>query len=297
MSNKLILLVLTYNRFNKLKLLMNSLAIQSRHDFELLVIDNYSNDATQNFFSNPNNYSFPFKIHYYRTEENRGASNGYSFGFRKAQELGFDWLYVGDDDAYYEKDVIQNFYLSISKFKTLKVLCGSVYDMNNKLQLPHRRNYKLSIKGLVENFVPEDKYKLESIDIKLFSFVGLFLNSKVISSVGLPNEKYYIWWDDTEYSIRVSKEYKIKLVPKIKFIHDSEIQNGISWKQYYGFRNRLYTIRKFFPWWVTFVEEIKHIFKIVIFLVLFKFDKFQLYYFSFIDYKRSKLGFSLRNFK
>jgi GT2 family glycosyltransferase len=296
MKPKVLLLILTFNRIDKLKKLLNSLINQTSHSFDLLIIDNHSIDQTQEFLSKLNNMKFPFKIYTYRTDINKGSSEGYNFGFQKAIEIGFDWLYVGDDDAYFDKDVISKFLLIIYDFVNCNVFCGSVFDSNHKLDTTHRRNYRFSFQGFKESEIPLKSYNLRSIDIKLFSFVGLFLNFRVISTVGLPNKNYFIWWDDTEYSIRVSKKFSIKLIPEIRFYHDTQKSLKSKWKVYYGIRNRLYTIKKFSPWWVILIEELKHLFKMLIFLFLFKKDKFKLYFFSYIDYKYSKLGVNLREF-
>jgi GT2 family glycosyltransferase len=294
MKPKVLLLILTYNRVDKLKKLLKSLINQTCHSFDLLIIDNHSSDKTQEFLSELKITELPFKIYSFRTFTNKGSSDGYNFGFQKAIDIGFDWLYVGDDDAYFDEDVITKFFLVRSKFINCNVFCGSVYDSNLKLDRTHRRNYKFSFEGFKESEIPLESYSLDSLEIKLFSFVGLFLSYKVISTVGLPNKNYFIWWDDTEYSIRVSKKFSIKLIPEIKFYHDTNKSLKSKWKVYYGIRNRLYTIKKFLPWWVTLIEELKHLFKMLVFLVLFKKDKFKLYFYSYIDYKYSKLGMSKR---
>jgi len=294
MAIKILLLILTYNRLDKLKKLIKSLHDQTYSNFELLIIDNCSTDETQEYISKIKPLHAPFKLHSYRTLTNKGASDGYHFGFQKANAIGYDWLYVGDDDAYFDKDVLSKFILLISKFYDTNIFCGSVFDSSLNLDTTHRRNYKLSIFGFLEFEIPSNFYKQESIDIKLFSFVGLFVNFKVVSLIGLPNRNYFIWWDDTEYSIRVSKKFSVKLIPELRFYHDTQKASIPNWKEYYGIRNRLYTIKKLFPWWIIFIEESKHLMKIIKFIITFNNNKAKLYYFSYIDYKCSRLGVSKR---
>ena len=69
-----------------------------------------------------------------------------------------------------------------------------------------------------------------------------------VKEIGLPCVDYFIQYDDTEYSLRVSALGKILCIPSAIVIHDiKEVNVNVDWKAFYGIRNRLMMIKKHFP--------------------------------------------------
>ena len=62
----------------------------------------------------------------------------------------------------------------------------------------------------------------------------------------MPERDFFIWFDDTEYSLRVNEKFNIICAPEIRVFHDTIIEKEwkYSWKTYYGERNKLYTLQK-----------------------------------------------------
>ena len=283
-----LLLIVTYNRLSKLKKLIESLDLAYNNDFNLLIIDNYSNDGTYEYLHEISDKK-RYKFFIYRTDKNLGGSGGFNLGFQKAIEIGFEWLYVGDDDAYPFVDFFVKSSNIINTFPEVKVICSAVYNQNG-IDLNHRRDYKLSLMNFKDHSVPLTVYKLQKSKIRIFSFVGTLINKNVIANVGLPLKDYFLWWDDTEYSIRVSKKFDIYLFPELKVYHDTIEDNAISWKLYYGIRNRLNTIRIHFPSSTKIFEEMKMIFLIFKFTIKKDFLRSRIIRTSLRDYKRKTLG-------
>lgn len=45
------------------------------------------------------------------------------------------------------------------------------------------------------------------VKIKSATFVSLFISKEGIDKVGYPNKEYFIWGDDTEYTLRLTSKY------------------------------------------------------------------------------------------
>ena len=125
------------------------------------------------------------------------------------------------------------------------------FNSNGDIDLNHRTN--LVKKGLTVKSIPVSiqQYKTEkSIEIDVASYVGFLINSNAIKKVGYPRKEYFIFYDDTEHSIRLKKYGSILLVPSSKINHLAPIFKGSSmsdnWKIYYQYRNRLKTINDHF---------------------------------------------------
>lgn len=231
-------LIVTYNRLEKLKKCLKSYDSQTRLPNKIIVVDNGSNKETKDFLSCWINNKKKYEKVVLTLNENFGGSGGFYYGMKKAVEIGFDWLWVADDDAYVEKDAfyILDFYINTTSYK---IICGKVYNENG-IDLAHRRKVKRNFLSVIEKNALINEYNLKFFKINIFSFVGSCFSYEVIKNCGLPKKDYFIWYDDTEYSYRVNKNYEIICVPKIEVFHDSQNENNLlSWKNYYGARNYL----------------------------------------------------------
>lgn len=235
--------IVTYNRIEKLKKCLASYEQQIFKPKKVIVVDNGSNQETKDFLKNWSLSFNGFEKIVLTLDSNYGGSGGFYYGLKKAKELGFDWVWIADDDAYPEKDA----FLKLKDYiltHDVNVVCSSVYE-NNKIANAHRRiliNNKFKTKEIP---IDNEKYDCE-FKFNIFSFVGTAFTFKVLEKCGLPNKDFFIWFDDSEYSRRVNDFFEIVCVPGIKVLHDVDgfTQSGLSWKTYYGFRNQFYMHKK-----------------------------------------------------
>lgn len=86
--------VVTYNRPGILGETLNKLMSQSFPPSLILIIDNSESDETQQFFHDHPQPS----VTYHRMDSNVGPSGAAAFGLKKLADLGFEWIFWGDDD-------------------------------------------------------------------------------------------------------------------------------------------------------------------------------------------------------
>lgn len=105
-------------------------------------------------------------------------------------------------------------------------------------------------------------------DIGHWTFVGFFLSTELIKTIGFPRNDLFIFFDDAEYGFRITKQIKRRIyrVNDSIIIHEGTIkkvnnedefykrkilwktfrmQKLPSWKWYYLARNRILIHRKF----------------------------------------------------
>ena len=75
MKNKIVAVVVTYNRKDMLKECITALLNQTYHDLDIMVIDNCSTDGTINLVKNINDS----RVIYINTGENIGGDGGFQF--------------------------------------------------------------------------------------------------------------------------------------------------------------------------------------------------------------------------
>lgn len=250
---KLSIVIVTFNRLEKLKKavsLYEQQTINGKIDYRLIVVNNCSTDGTTDFLKEWEKTESPFEKVIINTESNLGGAGGFYTGEKKALELGSDWVFVADDDAYPHKDMIEKFieYQSTHDCSNISAICAAVYEINNKIALYHRNFFK--VKGFKRSQYqsPIENFEKEEFEFDLLSYVGPFIKADALKKVGLIKPEYFIYFDDSEHSLRLKKYGKIICVPNIKITHDGGIIQDrktsiTTWREYYMLRNELNMIK------------------------------------------------------
>lgn len=234
--------IVTYNRLELLKECVEHALNQTVRFKKIIIINNNSTDGTAEYLSSLCNID-TLKI--INLEENIGGSGGFYTGVKYVYENpDIEWVLLIDDDAIID----YNFNENIVKYYTEHILAYSgVVKVDNKIDLNHRR-YLMNNRKFKENIVDLEKYAVDYFDYDIATFCGLYINTNLIRQIGLPEKDFFIWYDDTEYSLRINKETKIRNVNSAILNHKCKINNNyeFTWKEYYGRRNKLYIIKKYF---------------------------------------------------
>lgn len=265
---KIGVVIVTYNRLEKLKKCLDAYEKQSYMPESVLIIDNHSTDGSAEYLDKWAEIPSGFRKIVHHKETNTGGAGGFTEGIREALKDTADWIWLADDDAYPASDCLERlcgYYegLSVEEQEKTVALCGKVVD-NNGLSPLHRRRIQKSFLQLKEIPLQASDYEAEAIQIDVFSFVGVLIRTDIIRKAGLPHADYFIFYDDTEYALRVGKYGKLLCVSDAVILHDS-LENTIakySWKNYYMFRNKLYTYFHYFSKRYCAVEYAKHLYMV-----------------------------------
>lgn len=249
---KIDVVLVTFNRLDKLKKAIHCFLIQTRPFRNLIIVNNNSTDGTYQYLQDlKEKKDLPFNLHIINLPENIGGSGGFNSGEEYAMKLSPDWIYVQDDDAYPEPKLIEKFenYIDNNKSEKIAALCTSVLGSRDlQPDLDHRADFRFKL-GFISTRIshPRQDYDKTFFELNLLSYVGSFINAKAIEHVGTMRGDFFIYWDDGEHSLRLSKYGKIICVPTIEVIHESKTSNNdsegvFSWRMYYNLRNFIYTV-------------------------------------------------------
>ena len=249
---RLIPLIVTYNRLNKLKVAIDTWL--KTDIYKLIVVNNASTDNTKLYLDNLSKHID--KLVVINLSRNMGGAGGFYMGLKYAIEhFDFDWVVLQDDDAYPDIDAI-NYFLKEKDLSTADVYVSAVYYPSGKISLMNIPGYlpfktfKQTIKSIIFggkgfHLDPKLYFTEKEYDVDFASFVGLFIRKEVIESVGLPRRDFFIYGDDVEYTIRITKAgFRMKFDPKLRFFHDCETLHFGKrkiykplWKVYFTYRN------------------------------------------------------------
>lgn len=233
--------------FNRKKAVRNALLRQFKQTVpakRIIVVDNHSTDGTKEYISDILN-EHKDTVRYLRMDENLGGSGGFYYGMKAALEEHTDLIGISDDDASYDEDYFEKIIDCAENHPNDMAFCGSIY-INGKLDVTAA---KMLANDKTLKFVPSKKedYSQKSFYIDDWPFVGPVFRRELIEEISLPRKDFFIWYDDSEYALRMHQNgYRYRLVSdaKIQIYQLDEVRFAL-WKQYYGFRNELYCLDKY----------------------------------------------------
>lgn len=262
MNDKTAAVVVTYNRKELLQKNIESLLAQTEKDvLDILIIDNASTDGTKEAITHFINHG---DIQYFNTGANLGGAGGFSYGIKKATEMGYGTLWILDDDTLPTPTALEELRKKDQElddtygFLSSKVLWkdDTICTMNIQKETKWKR---------MKEFNSEKP-------IQYASFVSLFLRTDTVRKVGLPYKDFFIWADDWEYTRRISKTKPCYYVPssvvnhwcgsnvgadiitapadrieRFNYMYRNDVvlyrQDGLEGKFYLWFRNNVHRIR------------------------------------------------------
>lgn len=227
-------IIVTYNRIELLKECLNCVDNQSLKFHNIVLVNNCSTDGTTEYLC-----KFCEKrkdITLINADRNLGGSGGFELGMRNIP-VDSDYVLLIDDDAMLDSSFLHEINNHLEKgilAYSGTIRTGGIIDTS------HRRRLKNTI-FMTKADVTLKEYGEESFLFDLATFCGLIVSKKVIDKIGYPKGDYFIWYDDTEYCLRITKYTKIKNVNSAHINHKTEEGNGtnLNWKSYYGYRNQI----------------------------------------------------------
>ena len=244
---KVFAVILNYNGYDDTKNCINSLKKIDYPNYNIIVVDNASTDESYNKLKN----EFP-RIPVVVTEFNMGYTGGMNAGAKYAMEHDADYILLSNNDMLYESDFLRILIERIETDSTIGIISPKVLYMHDTNMIYCAGGeFKLFRCGAVNMFkgMPSEKYGNEEREITSAEGSCLLIRKEVFEKAGYYNDKYFIYFEDIDFSDRVRKYYKIYYEPKSKVYHKTGA--GLTWQDYSPFyyyyysRNRLIYFSKF----------------------------------------------------
>ncbi|KAA2257084.1 glycosyltransferase [Solihabitans fulvus] len=233
--------VVTYNRKDKLVKVLDHVLAQTRRPEWLVVVDNASTDGTDEVLAK---YETNDSVVILRLSENTGGAGGFAAGMARGYELGADFVWIMDDDCYANEDALEELVNGLHQAEKamdmeLPYACslvkwtdGGICEMNNP--------------GTTWDWGKLIARGQENVLVTHCSFVSVLFPRWALTRFGLPLKEYFIWFDDQEYTLRVTKAGPGVQVLRSVVVHDLGVNRGVNfgdvnasnmWKFEYGARN------------------------------------------------------------
>jgi len=179
-ERKIFGVVPTYNRPKLLIRNIESL-LENKELSKIIVIDNGSKVETEKTLKDT--YGSRENIIYIKLEKNIGASGAFKLGMETAIENGADYIWAMDDDA---------------------------FPKDNALTVLMEEYMKLDKDSVLWSNCDDDESEKLIYSVNQFMFVGFFISKEIVADVGYPDTKFFMYYDDYDYSQRIKmKGYDI----------------------------------------------------------------------------------------
>jgi GT2 family glycosyltransferase len=233
--------VVTYDRRDLLIACLGALRAQTRAVDRIVVVDNASSDGTPELLraEHPD-------VDLVALDANRGSSGGFEAGMRHAHAIGFDWLWLMDDDTIATPTALEELLAAPARLDgaapapallTSKVVWsdGTLHPMT--APGPDRTRWDGVAAAAAQRLLA----------LRSTTFVSLLVSRAAVDAHGFPDPRFFIWSDDIEYTGRILRRDAGYLVTasvvehRTKTAHSAVTDAGPRF--YFHIRNTLYMIR------------------------------------------------------
>jgi rhamnopyranosyl-N-acetylglucosaminyl-diphospho-decaprenol beta-1,3/1,4-galactofuranosyltransferase len=267
--------VVTYNRKQSLGECVDALLDQTRPIDALYIIDNCSTDGTCEFLAKkgliapPDRqgrdpvetvqrgiYNCAVDVHYVWLPQNTGGAGGMADGLQRADDAGFDWIWLMDDDLLPSPEALA---VLVCKKDQLEAAGHEPFILNSlvlsrahadgdTLAFPLR---ELSARGFPK--MGHFHWRLSEVHALVHDglyewicpFNGTFVPRRVVDVVGVPNRELFIHGDEKDFQCRAAKAFRLYTVVDSPVLHPQPKQGQFDWTQYYNIRNMFLVNRHF----------------------------------------------------
>ena len=191
-------------------------------------------------------------VHIIKSKENLGFSGGNNLGIKHAFKLGAQYVCLLNNDTVVDKMFLNYLVDRIELDYNIGIVCPKICEYYNKKRISYgggEINYTKGGCFIYGINVYDEKIMNQSRPITFASGCCMLIRKEVIDKIGYLPEEYFLYYEDTDYSVRtIEFGFRIWYDSNAVIWHKESVSTGKGSPnyQYYFTRNRLMFIRKNF---------------------------------------------------
>jgi GT2 family glycosyltransferase len=212
-------IVLYNNKGNQLKQLFQSIECVNNKNIKIYIIDNSPISIHSRL------PQIKIELDYNFFPENLGYGSGHNFGIAKALKENYRYHVVLNPDIYFKEDVITPMITWMSHNDNIGLMMPQVLNPDSSIQfLPKLlpSPIDLLLRKFNLNLV---NYELKNIEqsiiynTPILSGCFTLINLELVKRIGFYDDKYFLYFEDWDFSRRVHLKYKTIYFPKVSIFH------------------------------------------------------------------------------
>jgi hypothetical protein len=218
--DKIGLVTITYNSADVLQPFLDCVWQQTHNNLALYVIDNASQDATRSILKMENDS----RLKIINNSTNFGVAKANNQGIESAIADGCNQVLIINNDVEFETTLIEKL-LQAQTEKSCSLVTPKIMYFDNPNHIWYAGSWFIKKKGylpLHRGMKQLDDGQYDKItEVEYAPTCCLLAKKEVFQDIGLMDEKYFVYFDDTDFSYRVWKDRRHKMFycPNVKFYH------------------------------------------------------------------------------
>jgi len=244
------IIILNWNDYKSTFDCIESLKSQSYTNYKIIVVDNASsNDSVDKLSKIPH-------IELRCNTQNFGFAGGNNKAITSSVEAGADYMWILNNDATVSTDCLEKLVLVAQKDPKIGLLSPVLYEKEPHNKIQHCNTHvELSIPHIKEanDIATAEQWQIESPGEIIVWGTALFIPKHTIETIGLLDEHFFAYAEDTDYSLR-----SIKAGLKNVTVFDASVwhqgHTGHRSPHYY-----YYVVRNSFYFWKKHLSLLKYL--------------------------------------
>ena len=217
---KIGLVTITYNSADVIRGFLESTFSQTFQNFIIYIIDNNSQDNTIEILKE----NTDSRIELVKNKENVGVAKANNQGIKLALKDNCTQVLIINNDVEFEKQLFEKM-IQIQKDKNCSLVVPKMMYFNNPDYIWYAGSDFIKKKGFLpihKGIKQKDSTQFDGVyPVEYAPTCCLLVKKEVFQDVGMMDEKYFVYFDDTDFSYRVLKDGRHKLFyfSDTKFYH------------------------------------------------------------------------------
>ncbi len=227
-----------------------SISEQTHKDYILYLVDNSVNEVSNKVIETCVADYAVTEYRHIKNSANVGVAEGNNIGIKQALADRCTHIMILNNDIEIEQDTAFSTMVSLCEKKGEHIIVTKVYYYSDrKIWMAGGSMNKWRALGIHYGYNKEDgpEYNIPK-HITYAPTCFMLVESSVFEKVGLMDEKYFAYYDDTDFVYRAcEKGYRLYYEPAVTILHKVSSSSGgdsSSFYIYYANRIKLYFIRK-----------------------------------------------------
>lgn len=219
--------IVTYNRLAKLKRVLSDVRAQSGDGLEsIVVVNNASSDGTAEWLQSQAVEEPRLRV--VQLDTNTGGAGGFHQGLLEAYHSGAHYAWLMDDDCYPSPHALERLELAFEGYEE-RFGESPGFACSRVLGDDAENICAMNIPGAAWNWCFPYSDSLPIIAAHWCSFVSCLIKLDDLERFGLPLKEYFIWYDDLEFTRRLSQSKCGVVAMNSVVVHDLPCGNPVDW--------------------------------------------------------------------
>ncbi len=225
MNEPVCVIITVWNQVEHTLACLETVEAQDYKDLSILLVNNASTDGTVELVSQ----AYP-QVEILSLPENLGPTGGYNAGFRHALKKGFSLMFLLNNDTLLASNCISELVKEIQTANDIGLVMPKIYYADDPKRIwnvggwENKLNYEVERPG--NDQIDEGQWN-KPLDIDDAPFTAVLLTRDVLENVGLPDENFFLYYEDRDFSRRMQEAgYRLRLAPAAHMWHKVSMSSG-----------------------------------------------------------------------